>query len=366
MKTKKILVIEDNVTFLKTLKNVLKTNGYVVEIATTGAEGIQKAYEYSPDLILCDINMRPIDGFQVYNVLKESSLTKRIPFIFITGRSGLNDIRFGLELGADDYIVKPFQNEDLLKSIKIRLEKYDYLVNIGRSKYEAFVEYSPNGIFLFDGITIYEANQAFLNIIGCKAEDLTSISFKKIIETNNYKSIEDKINRSVSGVLDNFQEKVKIKNVDGIIDDYVLYVAPSLKYNGFSLLTGLLLPAKSVRKSSNHVEYKKLVHILEEEDIRVTETLSERLQEEFNSRKVSGSDQTGFVDTLIPEIELSKRELEVLKLSCKGLPIKCIAEKLCISDRTVESHRASLMEKTESKNIVEVIIYALKNNLVEI
>jgi DNA-binding NarL/FixJ family response regulator len=56
----------------------------------------------------------------------------------------------------------------------------------------------------------------------------------------------------------------------------------------------------------------------------------------------------------------------VLKLSCQGLPIKIIADELCISDRTVEKHRASLMEKTGSKNIVEVIIYALKNDLVEL
>ena len=365
MKAKKILIIEDDVTFLKTLKNLLKANGYVVEVASTGAEGIQKAYEYMPDLVLCDINMSPIDGYQVYNVLRDSSLTKRIPFIFITGRSGLEDIRFGLELGADDYITKPFQNEDLLKSIKTRLEKYEYLVNIGKSKYEAFVEYSPYGIFLFDGITIYESNQAFLDIVGCSNDGLTQLSLTNLIESSHYDRVERKINKCKNGVLNNFHEKVTVQSVIGEHKDFILYVSPSLKYKGFSLLTGLLVPVNE-QDDSYHIEYKRFVDILKEEDIRVTDHLTNRLQKEFNSCSSTKHVQTSFVEILDTEIEFSRRELEVLRLSCKGLPIKSIAIQLCISDRTVESHRASLMEKTESKNIVEVIIYALKNNLIKL
>ncbi|MEL7587670.1 MAG: response regulator [Prolixibacteraceae bacterium] len=148
MEARKILIIEDDVLLSKTLKNVLSAYGYEALIANSGAEGIQKAYEFSPDLILCDINMSPIDGYQVFNILEDSSVTNKIPFIYITGKSDLEDIRLGMELGADDYIVKPFSNEELLKSIKVRLAKYEKLVNIGKSDYQALWN-SPRTAFLF-------------------------------------------------------------------------------------------------------------------------------------------------------------------------------------------------------------------------
>ena len=125
----KILVIEDDQRFSKTIRNVLSQHGFDVCCTNNGAAGIQKAFEYNPDLILCDIKMDPIDGYQVYNVLKESSLIDRIPFMFLTGHSELEEIRFGLDLGVDDYFVKPFNNNDLIKSIEKRLAKFKKLKN---------------------------------------------------------------------------------------------------------------------------------------------------------------------------------------------------------------------------------------------
>lgn len=365
MAARKILIIDDDRAFSKTLRNVLKSKGYESIIASSGGEGIQKAYEYGPDLILCDIKMAPIDGYQVYNILKESSLTRRIPFIFVTGKSGLDEIRLGLELGADDYLVKPFRNEALLASVRTRIEKYEYLVSLGRSKYQAFVDYSPNGIFLFDGGTIYESNRAFSRIVGIQEAALTDTPFSDLVGKTNFARIEDRINECMNGLLSNFQEEITILSAQGIQEKFVLYVAPSIKYNGFSLLTGLLMPMRRNEKRG-HVAFEQLVTILEEEHISLSDPVVLRLQKEFDSgvwRTISRDYSPVAVAT---EVELSSRELEVLKLSCKGMPIKSIAEELCISGRTVESHRASLMEKTGSRNIIEVIIYALKNRLIEI
>ena len=109
---KTILVIEDDHHLSKAITNLLKLQGiYDAYAAENGSIGIQKAFELVPDLILCDIGMSDIDGYQVFKILKESSITSMIPFIFLTGRSELDDIRLGLQLGADDYIVKPFQND---------------------------------------------------------------------------------------------------------------------------------------------------------------------------------------------------------------------------------------------------------------
>lgn len=362
MNAKKILIIEDDLALAKTLRNVLRTKNYQADIAGSGAEGIQKAYEYAPDLILCDINMSPIDGYQVYNILKDSSLTNRIPFIFITGKSDLHDIRFGLELGVDDYIVKPFENEELLKSIKVRLDKYEKLVNIGKNDYKALVGLSPNGIFVFDGETIYEANQAFYELTGLKEEDITKVTFEDLLAPKKDSDIEKKIMKCANGLLDTFNEEIKLKTASGDTVKCVLHVTPSQKYNGFTLLIGLLAPLGQ-EAGSARLEYNKLVNILEDEKIDISGTLENRLHEAFDTPNGTSKQNS---QTEVAITVFSKREQEVLNLSCKGLPIKIIADQLCISDRTVEKHRASLMEKTGAKNIVEVIIYALKNDLVEL
>jgi DNA-binding NarL/FixJ family response regulator len=357
MDARKILIIEDDVLLSKTLKNVLSAYGYEALIANSGAEGIQKAYEFSPDLILCDINMSPIDGYQVFNILEDSSVTNKIPFIYITGKSDLEDIRLGMELGADDYIVKPFSNEELLKSIKVRLAKYEKLVNIGKSDYQALVELSPNGIFIFDGETIYEINNAFSEATGYKPEDFKRITFKDIVDEKSYVSIQSKVLKSAKGLMKSFDEQINIITVDKRLMPSKLYVTASQKFRGFTLLIGLLETVEV-----NQSEYDRLVSILSEEKVDITGKLATKLQRafEFPALKSAATDRT-----LTASI-FSKREQEVLKLSCRGLPIKIIADELCISDRTVEKHRASLMEKTGSKNIVEVIIYALKNDLIEL
>ena len=182
----KILVIEDDQRFSKTIRNVLSQHGFDVCCTNNGAAGIQKAFEYNPDLILCDIKMDPIDGYQVYNVLKESSLIDRIPFMFLTGHSELEEIRFGLDLGVDDYFVKPFNNNDLIKSIEKRLAKFKKLTEIGRREFKALFNLTPNGIFLFNGSTLFNANPALLKILELEQSSLTSLTISDILDDFSY------------------------------------------------------------------------------------------------------------------------------------------------------------------------------------
>lgn len=361
MNAKKVLVIEDDQALSLTLRNVLSVHQYDVEVANTGAEGIQKAYEFSPDLILCDINMRPIDGYQVYNILNDSSVTNKIPFIYISGKSDLEDIRLGMELGVDDYIVKPFSNEELLKSIKVRLAKYEKLMNAGKSDYQALVELSPNGIFLFDGDTIYEINQAFSDMIGVGNDDLKKLTLRDVVTEETYTIIQSKIFKCSNGLIKNFDEVIEVTTPGRMADKFKLYVTTSQKYKGFTFLIGLIAPVET-SKPTEQSEYNRLVKILSEEKVDVTGELAIKLQKAFDFPAI----QVTQAPKVVPDTLFSRREEEVLRLSCKGLPIKIIADELSISDRTVEKHRASLMEKTGSKNIVEVIIYALKNELVDL
>ncbi|MFT7604988.1 MAG: two-component system sensor histidine kinase/response regulator [Saprospiraceae bacterium] len=123
MKNSKILVIEDTQSIREELKDILGFEGMEVITAENGQEGIDRAKEYSPDLILCDIMMPIKDGYQVFNEIQHDVILKDTPFLFISAKATTDNIRKGMILGADDYITKPFDIDLLINSIKSRLAK---------------------------------------------------------------------------------------------------------------------------------------------------------------------------------------------------------------------------------------------------
>jgi DNA-binding response OmpR family regulator len=120
---KKVLVIEDEKAVMNNLLEILDSGGFQGFGAENGSEGIQLAKEELPDLIICDIMMPDTDGYEVLRTLRENSETAMIPFIFLTAKTEQPDLRQGMNLGADDYITKPFRRNELLDSIAVRLEK---------------------------------------------------------------------------------------------------------------------------------------------------------------------------------------------------------------------------------------------------
>jgi two-component system, sensor histidine kinase and response regulator len=119
----KILVIEDEDSIREAIQTILQTEGFDVRSAANGREGIQLAYQYLPDLILCDVMMAEVDGYQVLETLRQAPSTVSVPFIFLTARGEKTDFRQGMELGADDYLVKPCSVDELLNTINTRLNK---------------------------------------------------------------------------------------------------------------------------------------------------------------------------------------------------------------------------------------------------
>ena len=122
---KRILIIEDDADLLDNIVSLLNDEGYIGLPAKDGDTGIKTAEELAPDLILCDIMMDGIDGYDVLKHVSKNKITQAIPFIFITGKGGWENIRLGMQLGADDYITKPFDSDELLKSIAARLKKVE-------------------------------------------------------------------------------------------------------------------------------------------------------------------------------------------------------------------------------------------------
>lgn len=122
-----ILVIEDNREMCENISDILKLGSYEVLTAPNGKAGIELAYKHKPDLVLCDIMMPELDGYGVLHVLSKHPETFDIPFIFLTAKAEKTDFRKGMNMGADDYIVKPFDGMELLKAVEIRLKKNEQL-----------------------------------------------------------------------------------------------------------------------------------------------------------------------------------------------------------------------------------------------
>jgi len=115
---KTILLIEDNIEILENFTEYFEIEGYKVLGANNGKRGVNIAREFIPDLIICDVLMPVMDGHEVLHLLLETSATYQIPFIFSTSMSEQVDRKEALGLGADDYIIKPFDLEILLKMVK--------------------------------------------------------------------------------------------------------------------------------------------------------------------------------------------------------------------------------------------------------
>jgi DNA-binding response OmpR family regulator len=120
---KNILLIEDDVILRENTSELLELSNYNVVTAPNGKIGLELAKTTLPDIIVCDIMMPELDGYGVLEGLSSSETTKHIPFIFLSAKTERKDVRKGMDLGADDYITKPFEEEELISAIESRLAK---------------------------------------------------------------------------------------------------------------------------------------------------------------------------------------------------------------------------------------------------
>ena len=355
----KILIIEDDQNVGLTIQNILANRNYDVCYVNNGASGIQKAFEYLPDLVLCDIKMNPINGYQVYKVLEESSLLNHTPFIYLSGSSELDEIRFGMALGADDYIVKPFKNDDLIRSIEKRLEKFRIIRDEAKGEFNRLFNLSPFGLLLFDGNKIYKANPAFLSQI--QSKDIIAEEFKieNFIEPEYYQQLKETMQAHKTDKTEIFNDNVTLKSIDGNRIPKRFVVSEFERYSNYTLYIGLFYEHSTSVASPIIYGYADEVNsLLKQENIKISEALGEKITNIFKQKTLNINNQNNTLFT--------KRENQVLCLAMEGLPIKAIADRLDISDRTVEKHRTRLMQKSGATNMIEVIIFSLNNCLVQI
>lgn len=125
--SKSILLIEDNKEMRENTAEILELANYKVSVAKNGKEGVEIAQKARPDLIICDIMMPVLDGYGVLHMLSKNDETASIPFIFLTAKAERSDLRKGMEMGADDYLTKPFDDIELLNAVESRLRKSEVM-----------------------------------------------------------------------------------------------------------------------------------------------------------------------------------------------------------------------------------------------
>ncbi|UCE94838.1 MAG: response regulator, partial [Flavobacteriaceae bacterium] len=132
---KKILIIEDDTIVRENTTEILQLANYDVISAENGKVGIEKASFYKPDLIICDILMPDLDGYGVLQILMRNKALQKIPLVFMSAKTKHEDIRRGMDLGASDYITKPFEESELLSAVATRLKRKEiYERNVEREK----------------------------------------------------------------------------------------------------------------------------------------------------------------------------------------------------------------------------------------
>lgn len=124
----RIQVIEDEQNIRENIQELLEAKGYVVRISANGKQGILDAIDFRPHLIVCDVMMPKMDGYKVLEYIRKTSIVQNTPFIFLTARVDKADIRLGMDLGADDYLTKPFTYKELLKAIETRLMRQEKII----------------------------------------------------------------------------------------------------------------------------------------------------------------------------------------------------------------------------------------------
>lgn len=201
---KKILVMEDEDAIRENISDALSLNDYQVFIADNGVDGVHLANEMKPDLILCDIMMPKMDGYQVLEAIKSDEKGITIPFIFISAKGKHEDIRKGMNMGADDYLIKPFLFQDLLTMVSSKLEGAE-------RKQKTYFDKQQDLIAQYGLIQMHELNTpmngiltsvSLLQEMDLKAQSAEALELLQIINISS-----KRLHRSLSNIL--FYQQLK-------------------------------------------------------------------------------------------------------------------------------------------------------------
>lgn len=321
---KTILIIEDDKTLRENICDLMKEEGYSVLMAEDGLEGLQMTMKHIPDLIICDILMPRMNGHEFYQAIQQIKATSAIPLIFLTAKAEKEDIRAGMHLGADDYLTKPFDFNELLMSVRTRLDKFEKIQQQTDEKFYALIDNPLTGVFIHSRNNFEFMNEKCAGIFGLRPNEIHGLSFKDLVAEEEKYPVLEKIERCFSKNQNSLHVKFKIRLNKGNNKEVTVEMyAGIVNYKGAKSLMGNIVECTS-----------------------------------------PGSKMV-FRDEKDPSAEkISKKELNILKLICQGMTNAEISQFVGRSKRTIETQRASLLNKTGVKNTADLVIYAIRNGLI--
>ena len=363
MQKKKILIIDDFEPLLAEVVEFLSMEGYTTLSAKDGAEGIQVALQYKPDLIICDIEMPKLNGYEVYKSLEQIPVTSGIPFVFLTARAQPEDFRTGLRLGADDYLIKPFELDELMLTVVKRLEKNEKLKQSGESKFKALIDNPLAGVYIYQGDKFILANNKFLDIIGYSKYELNKLKLDEIF-LGDKESTMNELCMCLKGIHDSIQMKVSVISKDKKALFLELF-GKSITFENNKAIMGSIIDITSKRNQQQLNQYSSDSAELDEIIKYLVSMHKEDIADQIiNVRQLIAFDNKSETDKIKNKIKLTKRETQILKLICNGQTNNEIADGLYISSRTVDNHRANLLAKTETKNSASLVAFSINNRLI--
>ena len=360
MRKKKILIVDDFIPLLEDVSEFLEMEGFSVVMAKNGAEGMQNALQNDFDIIICDIEMPHINGLELFKTLKAIPDKSNIPFVFLTARAQPEDFRAGLRLGADDYITKPFELEELLDSIDLRLKKAEQKDVLSEQKFLTLFNLPHQAAFLYGNKRFTAVNSFFEKTTGYNLKEINRINFFDFVQVN--KEAAEEAFKRCSEIADESAE-IKLSFINKAKEHiYIQLFLKNISLSGEVNLIGTFIPYEPENFEAEHdnmaaPDVKELLEYFNESN---KETASEIIEA---CKQLDFSDQMQ-KEELKKEIALTGREKEVLKLICEGFTNKEISEKLFISPRTVDNHRANVLLKTGTKNTATLVAFTIQNQLI--
>jgi len=291
---------------------------------------LQKSMKEQPDLIICFYELNELNGFQVYSILNNEILKNEIPFIMVFNQFRKNELFVAVELGIDSFIFPPYDLERISNIIQKQIQKSAVRNSDSVIKFDSVCKVIPYGIFLANDRVVVETNETFDQLVGKTPKENGKHSLREVFNFNHANDDELKLSRFMNGLTKHccFND-IKINGRNG--DRFKLYFSLVKKRGSSSKIIGIVIPVNEPVNKPLIVDVK---------------------------RKTNG----GKVDFLDPNL-ITSRERQVLQLSATGTPIKQIAERLGISERTVEKHRSNIIQKTKSENIMEAVFLYGKNHM---
>lgn len=335
---KKILIVEDNRDMQKYIKSIL-CEKYIVNIAKNGKEGLEKVFSDKPDLILADVMMPELDGYQMTEIIKSRDDLKGIPVLLLTAKTEMCMKIKGFKKGADDYIIKPFNNVELLARINAHLE-------IKRLRDEVIKQKEDLEIALNE------------KIIAQRQLETSERRFRDMAENLPVAIIENNPDNNILYLNKYAKQLLNISIKDNLLD----FIEPAINGKFINKIEKLqktgnieLCECKLKSRDGNNITALiKSIMIYDQDKPKCIRSTIMEIEPNYNILLMPCKE-------FCMKYNITERETEIIILLIKGLSYSQIGEKLFISYKTVDNHISNIYRKTNVNNRNQLVELIQKN-----